>query len=125
MNGKGRLSASVDAALLAAAQQAVEEGRANSVSAWVNDALRLKVELDQRLQALDAFVAAYEDEHGVITEQEIDEAVRRARSRATVVRSSAGGSPGRSPGGAGTPAAGQRASRARATGGAARRRGVA
>ena len=44
------------------------------MSAWANDGLRLKVELDQRLQVLDAFVAAYEDEHGVITEQEIDEA---------------------------------------------------
>jgi hypothetical protein len=39
------------------------------------------------MQALDAFLAAYEAEHGEITEVEIDEAVRRARSRATVVRS--------------------------------------
>lgn len=87
MNEKQRLSASVDAVLLSAAQLAVEEGRANSVSAWVNDALRLKVEHDQRLQALDAFIAAYEAEHGFITEEEMDEVVRRARSRATVVRS--------------------------------------
>jgi hypothetical protein len=39
------------------------------------------------MQALDSFLAAYESEHGVITEVEIDQAVRRARSRATVVRS--------------------------------------
>lgn len=121
MNGKGRLSASVDAGLLAAAHRAVEEGRASNVSAWVNDALRLKVELDQRLQALDAFIAAYEDEHGVITDQEIEEAVRRARERATVVRSSPGGSPRD----ARTPSTQQRAPQATATNAAARRRGIA
>ena len=87
MKGKQRLSASVDVALLSAAQAAVEAGRADSVSAWVNDALRLKAEHDQRMMALDSFLAAYEAEHGAITEAEMDQAARRARSRATVVRS--------------------------------------
>ena len=87
MSGKQRLSASVDADLLKVAQTAVDEGRFASISAWVNDALRLKAEHDRRMQALDAFLAAYEAEHGVITEAEIDQAVRRVRSRATVVRS--------------------------------------
>ncbi|MGH9107355.1 MAG: hypothetical protein ACRDZX_16325 [Acidimicrobiales bacterium] len=87
MMSKQRLSASVDADLLRAAQTAVDEGRATSVSAWVNGALRLKAEHDKRMQALDSFLATYEAEHGVITEVEIDEAARRARSRATVVRS--------------------------------------
>jgi Arc/MetJ-type ribon-helix-helix transcriptional regulator len=87
MRGKQRLSASVDAELLHAAQTAVAEGRATSISAWVNDALRLKAEHDRRMCALDSFLATYEAEHGVITEAEIDEAVHRARSRATVVRS--------------------------------------
>lgn len=87
MTGKQRLSASVDAELLRAAQAAVDEGRADSISAWVNDALQLKAEHDRRMQALDSFLAAYENERGAITEAEIDEAVRRARSRATVVRS--------------------------------------
>ena len=87
MTSKQRLSASVDGELLHAAQTAVDEGRATSISAWVNDALRLKAEHEQRMQALDSFLAAYEAEHGVITEVEIDEAVHRARSRATVVRS--------------------------------------
>ena len=86
MTGKQRLSASVDGELLHAAQTAVEEGRATSISAWVNDALRLKAEHERRMQALDSFLATYEAEHGVITEDEIDEAVRRRRSRATVVR---------------------------------------
>lgn len=87
MKSKQRLSASVDAELLRAAQTAVDEGRAGSISAWVNDAMRLKAEHDRRMQALDGFLATYEAEHGAITEAEIDEAVRRARSRATVVRS--------------------------------------
>ena len=42
-------------------------GRAESVSAWVNEALRMKADHDRRLQALDEFVAAYEAEHGEIT----------------------------------------------------------
>lgn len=87
MTGKQRLSASVDAELLQLAQSAVEAGRAESISAWVNDALRLKADHEQRMEALDSFIAAYEDEHGEITESEIDGAVRRARERATVVRS--------------------------------------
>ena len=87
MYEKQRLSASVDADLLRSAQTAVEEGRAPSVSAWVNDALRMKAEHDRRMQALDAFLASYEAEHGVITDTEMDDAARRARARATVVRS--------------------------------------
>jgi Arc/MetJ-type ribon-helix-helix transcriptional regulator len=87
VTGKQRLSASVDAELLHVAQAAVEAGRATSLSAWVNDALRLKADHERRMAALDAFVAAYEAEHGVITQAEMDEAVRRARGRATVVRS--------------------------------------
>jgi Arc/MetJ-type ribon-helix-helix transcriptional regulator len=96
MKGKQRLSASVDAELLQVAQSAVEEGRADSISAWVNDALRLKAQHDRRMQALDSFLASYEAEHGVITETEIDEAVRRAQSRATVVRSTLSKKPARS-----------------------------
>ena len=86
MTGKQRLSASVDAELLRLAQSAVEAGRAESVSAWVNDALRLKADHERRMDALDSFIAAYEDTHGAITDTEMDEAVRRARGRATVVR---------------------------------------
>jgi Arc/MetJ-type ribon-helix-helix transcriptional regulator len=87
MSGKQRLSASVDAELVAVAQDAVAGGQAESVSAWVNDALRLKADHDRRLRALDDFLAAYEAEHGEITEEEMRDAARRARSRAVVVRS--------------------------------------
>ena len=86
MSAKERLSASVDADLVAVAQEAVAQGRADSVSAWVNEALRLRVAHDRRLRALDEFVAAFETEHGEITEAEMSEAARRARGRAVVVR---------------------------------------
>ncbi len=86
MTGKQRLSASVEADLIGAGQQAVAEGRAENLSAWVNDALRMKVEHDRRMQALDRFLAAYESAHGEITEDEMADAARRARERAVVVR---------------------------------------
>jgi hypothetical protein len=86
MKAKRRLSASVDAAVLAAAQAAVSEGRATNVSAWVNDALRRQVEHDGRMRALDEFLRQYEAKHGIITDDEMREATRRARERAIVVR---------------------------------------
>jgi Arc/MetJ-type ribon-helix-helix transcriptional regulator len=90
MSMKERLSASVDADLVAVAQEAVAQGRAESVSAWVNEALRMKVAHDHRLRAMDEFVAAFEAEHGEITEAEMSEAARRARGRAVVVRGEPG-----------------------------------
>ena len=88
MSSKQRMSASVDAELVAVAQEAVAAGQAESVSAWVNDALRLKADHDRRLRALDEFLAGYEAEHGEISEEEMREAARSARSRAVVVRGS-------------------------------------
>jgi hypothetical protein len=82
---KQRLSASVDADVLEAAERAVPRG--GTLSAWVNDALRLKLEHDRRLHALAAFVAAYEAEHGEITEEEMRAASRRARPSAVSTRS--------------------------------------
>jgi Arc/MetJ-type ribon-helix-helix transcriptional regulator len=90
MSSKQRLSVSVDADLVAVAQEAVVAGKAEGLSAWVNDALRLKVAHDQRLQALDEFLAAYEAEHGEISDEEIRQAARSARARAVVVRGAPG-----------------------------------
>ena len=59
------------------------------MSAWVNDALRLKADHDRRIRALDDFLAAYEAEHGTITDDEIRQATRRARAGAVVVRTRA------------------------------------
>lgn len=86
MTAKSRLSVTVDADLIAAVHAAVAAGAAESMSAWVSDALRLKVDHDRRLRGIGDFIAAYEAEHGEITEEEMDAAVRRARERAIVVR---------------------------------------
>jgi hypothetical protein len=83
---KQRLSASVDAELLAAAHEAAARGQARNISAWVNDALRLKLEHDRRLRGLAAAIRGYEAEHGEITPEEIEAAKRRARARAIVIR---------------------------------------
>ena len=76
----------VDADLIAAVQAAVAADEADSMSAWVSDALRLKLEHDRRLRGIGDFIAAYEAEHGEITEEEMDAAVRSMRERAIVVR---------------------------------------
>ena len=91
MTPRERLSATVEAQLLAAGRAAVAEGRAESLSAWVNAALRRQAEHDRRMQALDDFFAVYEAEQGEITEDEMREAQRRSGSRAVVVRTPLGG----------------------------------
>ncbi len=97
MKRKERLSASVDADLIAAAERAVAEGRADNLSSWVNDALRLKLAHDARLAALASFIAAYEEEHGEISPEEMRRASRDARARAQVTGAAAprASSPGR------------------------------
>ena len=86
MSTKERLSASVDSLLIRAAEQAVKRGLATSVSAWVNDALQLKLAQEQRLESLAGFVAAYEKDHGEISSEEIRLATRRARAKAIAAR---------------------------------------
>jgi Arc/MetJ-type ribon-helix-helix transcriptional regulator len=72
--------------LLTAVHAAVAAGAAESMSAWVSEALRLKLDHDRRLRGIGDFIAEYEAEHGEITEEEMEAAVRRARERAIVVR---------------------------------------
>jgi hypothetical protein len=86
MTTKSRLSVTVDEGLIAAAQAAVAAGEAETVSAWVNDALHLKIEHDRRLRGIDDFIAAYEAEYGEITDEEMDAAYRAMKGRAIVVR---------------------------------------
>ncbi|MEJ7765114.1 MAG: hypothetical protein WKF86_06425 [Acidimicrobiales bacterium] len=86
MINRERLSATVEADLLAAGRAAVSTGRAKSLSAWVNDALRRQADHDRRMTALDDFLAAYEAAHGEITEDEMREATRRTGARAVAVR---------------------------------------
>lgn len=86
MTYRERLSATVEADLLEAGRRAVSEGRADSLSAWVNDALRRQAEHDRRLKALDEAIRAYEAEHGVITDEDIREAERYYRARTIRIR---------------------------------------
>ena len=93
MTKRGRLSATVDADVLEVAYAAVVSGRAESVSAWVNEAMHRQAEHDARMTALDEFISAYEAEHGEITEAEMLEATRTSRARAVVVRPKGKASP--------------------------------
>ncbi|MGH8878217.1 MAG: hypothetical protein ACRD0P_12880 [Stackebrandtia sp.] len=86
MTEKRRLSVSVDAELVEAGQATVSAGAADSLSGWVNVALRRQVEHDRRLRGIDEFIRAFEAEHGEITEAEMDAVARDMRARATVVR---------------------------------------
>ena len=47
------------------------------MSAWVNEALCLKVADERRLEALAVFVAEFEREHGPISPDEMHAAARR------------------------------------------------
>ena len=95
MRGKRRLSATIDADLLAAAEAAAKRGDVPNISAWVNEAMRLKLEHDRRLVGLAAFVAAVEAESGEITAEEMEWARREMRRRAIRVRGSRAAEPRR------------------------------
>lgn len=84
---KQRLTISLDQDLVDAAAAAVAEGRADSVSAWVSDALTDRVAHQRRLDALAVAIAEYEEEHGVITDEELADQARRDRDAAAAVRS--------------------------------------
>ncbi len=81
---KKRLTVTVDAALLAAVNAAVELGRAASVSAWVNEAIANQIAHERRLAALAEAVALYENEAGVITDAQMES--RRRKDRAAAIR---------------------------------------
>jgi hypothetical protein len=86
MTNRQRLSATVRPDLLKAGRRAVVEGRAPSLSAWVNDALARQAEHDRRLKALDEFIREYEAVHGVITDREIRDAERYFAARTITIR---------------------------------------
>lgn len=86
---KVRLTVTVDREHAAAGATAVAEGRAESVSAWVNQALAEKAAKDRRLASLAQFIADYEAEHGAITAEEMAEQERADRAAAATVRARA------------------------------------
>ena len=95
MAKKARLSATVDDVLIRAAEEATKRGETSTVSAWVNEAMQLKLEHDRRLTALAAFISEYEAEHGAITARDREDAVREAKRRAISVRGLRAGEPRR------------------------------
>lgn len=90
---KQRLTVTVDSDLVAAAQDEVEAGRADSVSAWVSSAIRERVERQRKLALLAEAVASFEAEFGGIGADEIERQRRVDRERSTVVRGQRGGQP--------------------------------
>ena len=86
INRKERLTVTVDPDFIAAGNDAVAEGRAESLSAWVNSALAEKVAKERKLAALQKAVAAYEKEFGEISPEELAEQARADRESAIVVR---------------------------------------
>ena len=89
MSTKERLTVTVDPELIEAGNDAVAEGRADSLSAWVNAALAERVGRERRLVALAAAVAAYEERFGAISAQELADQARTDRESAIVVRGDA------------------------------------
>jgi hypothetical protein len=83
---KERLTVTVDPEFIEAGNDAVSEGRAESLSAWVNAALAEKVARERRLVALAAAVSAYEERFGAISLEELAEQSRADRESAIVVR---------------------------------------
>ena len=83
---KERLTVTVDPELVAAGNEAVAAGRADSLSGWVNEALVARVARDRRLRALSHAVADFEAEFGEITPDEIAAQERADREAAVIVR---------------------------------------
>jgi hypothetical protein len=83
---KERLTVTVDPEFIQAGNDAVSEGRAESLSAWVNAALAERVARERRLVALAAAVSAYEERFGTISARELADQARTDRESAIVVR---------------------------------------
>jgi Arc/MetJ-type ribon-helix-helix transcriptional regulator len=81
---KTRLTVTVDADLVAAANAAVARGESDSVSAYVNKALSVASARERRLAKMDEAIAMYEAEFGKITEA--DMAAQHEADRANAIR---------------------------------------
>lgn len=83
---KARITISLDQELVDAAARAVEDGRAESVSAWVNAALAERSAKERRLALMREMIEEYEAEHGEITREEVAAQLRADRDAAAEVR---------------------------------------
>lgn len=80
------MTVTVDPELVEAANRAVSDGEAESLSGWVSAALVDKVAKDRKLAELQQAVEAYEDEFGEITPGELAAQARVDRAGAVIVR---------------------------------------
>jgi nucleotide-binding universal stress UspA family protein len=94
---KERLTVTVDPEFVEAGNDAVAEGRAESLSAWVNAALAERVAKERRLVALARAVTEYEERFGLISAQELADQARADRESAIVLRGSRAGRTRRKP----------------------------
>ena len=83
---KERLTVTVDRALIQAGYRAVADGRADSLSGWVNLALVEQAAKERRLDSMAEAVAAYEAEFGAISPMELAAQERADQRSAIVVR---------------------------------------
>lgn len=83
---KERLTVTVDPELIEAGNIAVASGFADSLSAWVNQAMADRAVQDRHLIALAQAIEDYEAEFGSITLEEIEAQQRADREAAVVVR---------------------------------------
>jgi hypothetical protein len=85
---KERLTVTLDPYVIEAGNLAVREGRADSISAWVNTALAERATREQRLRAMADAIAAFEAKFGPISPEDLAAQEREDRARARVVRGS-------------------------------------
>ena len=79
---KQRVTVTVDEELVEAANRAVSEGLARSVSEWVSEAMAQRHDRDARLAVMRRLLEEYEADHGVISEEEIAEQAQQDRDAA-------------------------------------------
>ena len=79
---KQRVTVTVDEELLEAANRAVSEGLARSVSEWVGEAMAQRRDRDARLAVMRRLLEEYEVEHGFISDEEIAEQAQQDRDAA-------------------------------------------
>lgn len=80
------MTVTVDPELVEAANRAVSDGAAESLSGWVSAALIDKVAKDRKLADLRKAVESYEVEFGEISSEELAAQARTDRTGAVIVR---------------------------------------
>lgn len=86
---KRRVTITIEMDLLEEAQAAVSNGQCRSLSQWIEGAISDQLDKEQRLALLGELIAEYEAEHGVITEEEMEERIRRDKEASATFRASA------------------------------------